>query len=65
VNRVSSFAMSISKLLNLSMLAMTGGQERTKGEVRAPLDAADYKLTRIIRTRASQSIIEAVPKYVD
>jgi SAM-dependent methyltransferase len=55
-------AMSFSKLLDLNMLAMTGGRERTKGEFHALLDAADYKLTRIIPTMAPQSIIEAVTK---
>jgi SAM-dependent methyltransferase len=55
-------AMSFSKLLDLNMLAMNGGQERTKDEFRALLDAADYKLTRIIPTIAPQSIIEAVTK---
>jgi hypothetical protein len=55
-------AVSFSKLLDLNMLAMTGGRERTKAEFRALLDAADYKLTRIIPTMAPQSVIEAVPK---
>jgi ubiquinone/menaquinone biosynthesis C-methylase UbiE len=54
-------AMSFSKLLDLNMLAMTGGRERTKAEFSALLDAADYKLTRIIPTMAPQSVIEAVP----
>jgi ubiquinone/menaquinone biosynthesis C-methylase UbiE len=54
-------AMSFSKLLDLNMLAMTGGRERTKAEFRALLGAADYKLTRIIPTMAPQSVIEAVP----
>ena len=34
----------------------------TKAEFRALLDAADYKLTRIIPTMALQSVLEAVPK---
>jgi O-methyltransferase domain len=55
-------ATSFSKLLDLNMLAMTGGQERTKEEFRALLDAANYELTRIIPTMAPQSIIEALPK---
>ena len=55
-------ARSFSKLLDLNMLAMTGGRERTRAEYRALLDAADYKLTRIIPTMAPQSVIEAVPK---
>jgi len=55
-------ARSFSKLLDLNMLAMTGGRERTKAEFRALLDAAGYKLTRIIPTMAPQSIIESVPE---
>jgi hypothetical protein len=54
-------AMSFSKLLDLNMLAMTGGLERTKDEFRALLNAADYKLTRVIPTMAPQSVIEAMP----
>ena len=57
-------AMSFSKLLDLNMLAMTGGRERTKAEFRALLDAADYELTGMIPTMAPQSIIEAAPKRV-
>jgi SAM-dependent methyltransferase len=55
-------ARSFSKLLDLNMLAMTGGRERTKAEFRALLDAADYKLTRIIPTMAPQSVLEAVSR---
>jgi hypothetical protein len=33
-------AMSFIKLLDLNMLAMTGGRERSKAEFRALLDAA-------------------------
>ena len=51
-----------SKVLDLNMLAMTGGRERTKAEFRALLDAADYKLTRIIPTMAPQSVLEAVSR---
>ena len=58
-------ATSSNKLPDLNMLALTGGRERTKAEFHVLLDAADYKLTRIIPTMAPQSIIEAVPKYVD
>jgi hypothetical protein len=51
-----------SKLLDLNMLVMNGGRERTRSEFCALLDAADYKLTRIIPTMAPQSVIEAMPK---
>jgi hypothetical protein len=53
---------SFSKLLDLNMLVMNGGRERTKAEFCALLNAADYKLTRIVPTLAPQNIIEAVPK---
>ncbi len=53
---------SFSKLLDLNMMVMTGGRERTKAEFCVLLDAADYRLTRIIPTMAPQSVIEAAPK---
>jgi hypothetical protein len=53
---------SFSKLLDLNMMVMTGGRERTKAEFHALCSAADYRVTRIIPTMAPQSIIEAVPK---
>jgi SAM-dependent methyltransferase len=53
---------SFSKLLDLNMLVMTGGRERTKAEFQALLDSADLKITRIIPTMAPQSVIEATPK---
>jgi hypothetical protein len=53
---------SFSKLLDLNMMVMTGGRERTKAEFHALLDAADYRISRTIPTMAPQSIIEAMPK---
>jgi hypothetical protein len=53
---------SFSKLLDLNMLVMNGGRERTKAEFCALLDAAAYKVTKIIPTMAPQSVIEAVTK---
>jgi len=51
---------SFSKLLDLNMLVMNGGRERTIAEFRALLNAADYTLTRIVPTMAPQSVIEAI-----
>jgi O-methyltransferase domain len=51
---------SFSKLLDLNMLVMNGGRERTTAEFCALLNAADYKLTRIVPTKAPQSVIEAI-----
>jgi O-methyltransferase domain/Dimerisation domain len=53
---------SFSKILDLNMMVMTRGRERTKSEFHALLDAADLRLTRIVPTLAPQSIIEAIPK---
>src|ERR1700730_13060701 len=49
-----------SKLLDLNMLVMTGGRERTEAEFCTLLHASDYKLTKIIPTMAPQCVIEAV-----
>jgi hypothetical protein len=51
-----------SKLLDLNMLVMTGGRERTKAEFSALLDHAGYRMTRTIPTLAPQSLIEAMPR---
>jgi hypothetical protein len=51
---------SFSKLLDLNMLVMNGGRERTIAEFRALLNAAGYKLTRTVPTMAPQSLIEAI-----
>jgi SAM-dependent methyltransferase len=53
---------SFSKLLDLNMLVINGGRERTKAEFCALLNAVGYKLTRIVPTMAPQSVIEAAPK---
>jgi hypothetical protein len=50
-----------TKLLDLNMLVMNGGRERTETEFRTLLDASGYKLTKIVPTMAPQSVIEAVP----
>ena len=39
---------SFSKLLDLNMLVMTGGRERTQAEFCGLLDASDYRFTRIV-----------------
>lgn len=49
------------KFADLNMLAVLGGRERTADEHRALLAAGGFALTRIITTRDSYSIIEAVP----
>jgi hypothetical protein len=53
-------ATSFSKCMDLNMLVMTGGRERTAAEYRALLDSAGLRLTRIIPTHTEMSVIEAV-----
>jgi SAM-dependent methyltransferase len=51
-----------AKLLDLVMLVVPGGEERTEDEYRALLEKAGFRLTRVIPTRTSSgSIIEAIP----
>jgi hypothetical protein len=49
------------KMLDITMLTMTSGQERTEPEYRALLEKANFRLTRVIPTRAAVSIVEAIP----
>jgi len=50
----------LSKLLDLNMMVMTGGRERTEAEFGSLLAASGFKLTRVIRTMSPVCIIEAV-----
>ena len=50
-----------SKFIDLNMLVMTGGKERTAKEFEELLAAAGFKLVRIIHTELPTSIVEAEP----
>jgi len=50
-----------AKMMDLLMLTVTGGLERTGAEFSALLAAAKFKLTRIIPISDDQSVVEAVP----
>lgn len=47
-----------SKFIDLNMLVMTGGRERTEDEYRTLFEASGFRLTRIIPTESPMSIIE-------
>jgi hypothetical protein len=49
------------KLMDLLMLAVTGGTERTGQEFSHLLSGAGFRLRRVIPTSTHQSIVEAVP----
>ena len=50
-----------SKFIDLNMLVMTGGKERTAKEFEQLLNAAGFRLLRIIPTELPTSIVEAEP----
>ena len=50
-----------SKFIDLNMLVMTGGKERTKEEFEQLLADAGFKLLRVIPTDVPTSIVEAEP----
>jgi hypothetical protein len=52
---------SPGKLLDLEMLVICDGKERTEAEYRALLAGAGFRLTRVIPTEAPVSIIEGEP----
>jgi hypothetical protein len=49
------------KMLDMSMLTLTPGQERSEPEYRALLEKAKFNLNRVIPTNSSVSIVEAFP----
>ncbi|MBD2078643.1 methyltransferase [Leptolyngbya sp. FACHB-17] len=50
------------KLIDMIMLLMTGGRERTEAEYRSLLRSNGFELTRVIPTPSMLSIIEAVKR---
>ena len=52
---------SVAKLLDLEMLVVTGGRERTEGEFRALLGSAGFCLHRIIPTDQGICVLEGIP----
>lgn len=49
-----------SKFMDLNMLVMTGGHERTEEEFRRLYEAAGFRLNRIVPTESPFSVIEGV-----
>ena len=52
---------SIGKIMDIQMMLFPGGMERTETQFRDLFAASGWKLTRIIPTSASESIVEGVP----
>jgi hypothetical protein len=53
---------SFSKLLDLNMLVMNGGRERTESEYRRLFDSAGLRVTRIIPTLSPHCVLEATSR---
>jgi hypothetical protein len=51
-----------SKWLDIIMLAVPGGRERTRAEYETLFASAGLKLERIVATRSPVSVVEAVAK---
>ena len=51
----------LSKLIDIEMLLVPGGRERTEQEFRDLLAGAGLRLNRLIPTKSPVSILEAVP----
>lgn len=51
----------IGKMIDITMLVLTGGRERTKAEYNALLEAAGFQVTNIFSSNLDTSIIEARP----
>jgi O-methyltransferase domain/Dimerisation domain len=51
---------AFAKFMDLNMLVMTGGRERTESQYRELLAAAGFELTRIVQTPSPFCVIEAV-----
>jgi hypothetical protein len=52
---------SFGKLLDLHMMAVTGGLERTEAEYRQLFAAHGFRLTRVVPTAGDISVVEGVP----
>ena len=52
----------LGKMIDLEMLLLPGGKERSQAEFSALLAGAGFALTRVVPTKSPLSVVEAVPK---
>jgi hypothetical protein len=50
----------LGKILDMVMLVVPGGQERTEKEYRALLAKAGFQMARVVPTKSAVSVVEAV-----
>jgi len=53
-------AFSVAKLLDMEMMVVTGGRERTEEEYRSLLEAAGFTLVQAVSTPEAVCLLEAV-----
>lgn len=54
-------APDFSKILDLEMMVLPSGKERTEAEYAQLLAAAGWKLTRVVSTKSPAQVVEAIP----
>jgi len=47
--------------VDLQVMVTTGGRERTETEHRALLEAAAFRVTKVVPTQSEMSVVECVP----
>jgi hypothetical protein len=52
---------AFSKLLDLEMMAIPGGRERTEEEYRELFASAGFQLTQVVPTQSAMCVIEGRP----
>jgi hypothetical protein len=52
---------AFGKLLDLHMMVLLGGQERTEAEYRRLFTAHGFRLTRVVATAGDVSVVEGRP----
>jgi O-methyltransferase domain len=52
---------SLGKTIDVAMMVLTGGKERTEQEYRDLLSAAGFRLNQVVPTSADYNVIEAMP----
>jgi hypothetical protein len=52
----------LGKFIDYEMLMLTGGRERSEAEFARLLAGADFELTRVVRTNAPLSVVEAIAR---
>ena len=51
----------VGKMVDINMMMLMGGEERTAGQYRRLLEQAGFHMTRVIPTKCECSVVEAVP----